>query len=79
MTARQDGSQGMRDCEGVDLSIEAAVDEVIAEHGGDTRAAIRALIAAGDCLEAARDVALAQVSFGYKRGRLRTDHNTSSV
>jgi hypothetical protein len=60
-------------CESADSSLETAVDEAIAEHDGDARAAIRALLVARDYLEAARDRALGQVSFGYTRGRFHQD------
>lgn len=46
------------------------VEEVIAEHGGDPRAAVRALLEVVSYLEKARDRAIALVSYGYARGKL---------
>jgi hypothetical protein len=50
--------------------LELAVDETIADCGGDMRAAVRALLIANACLEAARDRMIGCVSRGYVRGRL---------
>ncbi len=50
--------------------LDQGVDEIIAEHGGDARAAIRALLQSVSYLEAARDRALVLVSYGYARGKL---------
>lgn len=48
--------------------LDLVVEEVIAEHGGDLREAIRALVIARTVLELARDRALDWVSYGYTRG-----------
>ncbi|REF89621.1 hypothetical protein DES32_0848 [Methylovirgula ligni] len=48
----------------------AAIDEALAEHNGDARAAIRSLLEAVSYLEKARDRALDLVSVGYARGRV---------
>ncbi|MDR3408907.1 MAG: hypothetical protein P4L68_10445 [Methylovirgula sp.] len=53
-----------------DSFLEEGVDEIIAEHGGDARAAIRALLEAVSYLEKARDRALVLVSYGYARGKV---------
>ena len=53
-----------------DAAIAAAVDEIIAEHCGDARAAIRSLLEQISYLEKARDRALDLVSFGYARGEV---------
>ncbi len=50
--------------------LAAGVEEIIAEHGGDAGAAIRALLERVAYLEAARDQALDLVSYGYARGNL---------
>jgi hypothetical protein len=50
--------------------LELAVDETIADCGGDMRAAVRALLIANAYLEAARDRMIGCVSRGYVRGRL---------
>jgi hypothetical protein len=50
--------------------LDAAVDEAIAECGGNMRDAMRELIAACRYLEAARERALDMVSRGYVRGYL---------
>jgi len=56
--------------EELDESVLAvAVEETIAEHGGDLRAAVRALLINIALLEAARDQALDLVSLGHTRGR----------
>jgi hypothetical protein len=47
-----------------------ARDSHIAEHGGDARQAIRSLLEMVSYLEAARDRALALVSYGYGRGKI---------
>ncbi len=49
--------------------LEEGVEEIIAEHGGDARAAIRSLLQSVSYLEAARDRAMELVSYGYARGR----------
>jgi len=51
-------------------TLEAAVDEAIAECGGDARAAVRALLVANTYLEEARNRAIEMVSVGYARGKL---------
>ncbi len=50
--------------------LNEGVEEILAEHGGDARAAIRALLASVSYLEKARDRALDLVSYGYARGKL---------
>lgn len=50
--------------------LEKSIEEVIAEHGGDSREAIKALLERLAYLEAARDKALDLVSFGYARGKV---------
>lgn len=50
--------------------LAVGVDEIIAEHAGDARAAIRALLAQVSYLEKARDRALVLVSHGYARGKV---------
>jgi hypothetical protein len=50
--------------------LNAGVEEIITEHGGDARAAIRALLQSISYLEAARDCTAALVSFGYARGKV---------
>ncbi len=47
------------------------VEEILAEHSGDARAAIRALLAQISYLELARNEAIALASFGYVRGKLQ--------
>jgi hypothetical protein len=47
------------------------VEEIVAEHNGDARAAIRALLAQISYLELARNRALALTSFGYAGGKLQ--------
>jgi hypothetical protein len=54
---------------------EAAADEAIAAHEGDTRAAIIALLHLNDALEHELVVAKDAVSFGYARGFLHRDGN----
>lgn len=51
-----------------DSYLSAGVDEILAEHGGDARAAIRALLEQVSYLEQARNKALVLVSYGYARG-----------
>jgi hypothetical protein len=55
-----------------DDELEAAVDQVIAACGGDTRAAIRALIVANNFLESEISELKKSVSHAYTRGRFRT-------
>lgn len=50
-----------------EAALEAGVDEIIAEHNGDARAAIRSLLEQISYLELARNRALDLVSFGYAR------------
>lgn len=52
-----------------DSLLAQGVEEIIAEHDGDLRAAIRSLLEAVSYLEKARDRAVALVSYGYARGR----------
>ena len=47
------------------------IEEILAEHGGDARAAIRALLAQISYLELARNRAIALASYGYARGKLQ--------
>jgi len=49
--------------------LEREVDEAIAEHGGDARETVKALLVANAYLEAARDKALNLTSTGFIRGR----------
>ena len=51
--------------------LREGVEEIIAEHGGDARAAIRALLQSISYLEAARDRASALASYGFARGKLQ--------
>ncbi len=51
-----------------DSYLAAGVDEIISEHNGDARAAIRSLLEQISYLEMARNRALDLVSFGYARG-----------
>jgi hypothetical protein len=46
------------------------VEEILAEHGGDARAAIRASSEQISYLELARNRAVALASYGYARGKL---------
>jgi len=55
-----------------DDKLEAAVDQAIAACGGDTRAAVRALIVANDFLESEVAELMKAVSHAYVRGRFRT-------
>jgi hypothetical protein len=66
MQAQRDDSAANDD----DL-LDQGIDEVLAEHGGDARAAIRALLAQISYLELARNRAIALASFGYARGKLQ--------
>lgn len=66
MQARPASSAAAND----DDLLAEGVEEIIREHGGDARAAIRALLEQISYLEKARDRALNMVSFGYARGRL---------
>jgi hypothetical protein len=52
--------------------LEAAVDQAIAACGGDTRAAVRALIVANNFLESEIAELKKAVSHAYVRGRFRT-------
>ncbi|MCB4767836.1 hypothetical protein LGR54_04405 [Ancylobacter sp. Lp-2] len=45
------------------------VDEAIAACGGDAREAVRALLIAGQFMEAALEAARQEASWGYVRGR----------
>ena len=53
---------------GVD-EVEAAAQEVIAQHGGDVRMALKAMIAANAQLEDELATALPAISYGYSKGR----------
>ena len=55
-----------------DDGLEAAVDEAIVACGGDTRAAVRALIVANNFLESEMAELKKAVSHAYTRGRFRT-------
>lgn len=55
-----------------DDELELAVDQAIAACGGDTRAAVRALIVANDFLESEIAALEKAVSHAYTRGRFRT-------
>ena len=55
-----------------DDGLEAAVDEAIAACGGDTRAAVRALIVANSLLESEIADLKEAVSHAYTRGRFRS-------
>ncbi len=56
----------------IDLADEAdlasAADATIAEHGGDAREAVKALLICNALLEQAHDQALTLISHGYMRG-----------
>jgi hypothetical protein len=56
-----------------EMALDLAAEEAIAEHGGDARAAVRSLLVTKAVLEAARDRAIGWVSYGYTRGRSKTD------
>jgi hypothetical protein len=51
-------------------ALDSAAKEAIAEHGGDARETIKALLEKIAFLEEARDRALDLVSFGYARGKV---------
>jgi hypothetical protein len=51
--------------------LKEGVEEILAEHSGDARAAIRALLAQISYLELARNRAIALASYGYARGKLQ--------
>jgi hypothetical protein len=55
-----------------DDGLEAAVDQAIAACGGDTRAAVRALIVANNFLESEMAELKKAVSHAYTRGRFRS-------
>ena len=55
-----------------DDGLEAAVDEAIVACGGDTRAAVRALIVANNFLESEMSELKKAVSHAYTRGRFRS-------
>ena len=55
-----------------DGELEAAVDQAIDACGGDTRAAVRALIVANNFLESEIAELTKAVSHAYTRGRFRT-------
>jgi hypothetical protein len=48
--------------------LDEGIDEILAEHSGDARAAIRALLAQISYLGLARNRAVALASYGYARG-----------
>jgi len=50
-------------------ALESEVDQAIAEHGGNAREAVRALLAANAYLEVERDQALGMLSRGFVRGQ----------
>lgn len=66
MQARPDHGSAAID----DTSLNAAINEALAEHDGDALAAIRALLEKVAYLEAARDRIVDLVSRGYARGKL---------
>ena len=49
--------------------LEGTVDQIIAECGGDPRAAVRTLVVANSYLERELESVVAEVSRGYVRGR----------
>jgi hypothetical protein len=51
--------------------LNEGIEEILAEHDGDARAAIRALLAQISYLELARNRAIALASYGYARGKLQ--------
>ena len=55
-----------------DDGLEVAVDQAIAACGGDTRAAVRALIVANNFLESEMAELKKAVSHAYTRGRFRS-------
>ncbi len=52
-----------------ETDLTTAVDATIAEHGGDAREAVKALLISNALLEQACDRAITLVSNGYTRGR----------
>lgn len=56
-----------------EVALAVAVEDTIAEHGGDARAAVRALLISIAYLETARDRAINLVSRGYTRGRFNNE------
>jgi hypothetical protein len=60
---RQDEASGVN-------ALDSAAEEAIAEHGGDARETVKALLEKIAFLEEARDRALDLVSFGYARGKV---------
>lgn len=50
--------------------LSQGAEEIFAEHGGDARAAIRALLEQVSYLELARNRAIALASYGYIRGKI---------
>jgi len=52
--------------------IETAIDQAVAECGGDLRATIRALIVANNYLESEVSELMKAVSHAYVRGRFHT-------
>jgi hypothetical protein len=50
--------------------LNLATEEVLAEHGGDARQTIKALLGKIAFLEVARDRVLELVSYGYARGKV---------
>lgn len=50
--------------------LSRGAEEILAEHNGDARAAIRVLLAQISYLELARNRAIALASYGYARGKL---------
>ncbi len=65
MQARPAGDARAND----DDLLNEGIDEILAENGGDARAAIRALLQSVSYLEAARDRMMVLVSYGYARGK----------
>ena len=55
-----------------DDGLEAAVDQAVAACGGDTRAAVRALIVANNFLVSEMAELKKAVSHAYTRGRFRS-------
>ncbi len=51
--------------------LNEGVEEILAEHGGDARKAVRALLAQISYLELARNRAVALASYGFARGKLQ--------
>jgi len=50
-------------------ALESEVDQAIAEHGGDARETVRALLSSNAHLEVERDLALGMLSRGFVRGQ----------